>query len=78
MNQRRSWPADLVGLLWAEAEPLLQDRGLSYESVITGPPNRPVGIGPLRVIAEQESAGRRLMILAHRDYRRADVSDTDS
>jgi len=78
VNQSQPWPSDLVGLLWAEAEPLLQEKGLSYESVITAPPNRPIGLGPLRVIAEQERSGGRLVILAHRDYRRADGNNTDS
>lgn len=67
----RPWPHDLVGLLWQEAEPILRARGLTYQTEVTRPPARPVGIGPLRVVAELERNGGLLLVLAHRDYQRS-------
>jgi hypothetical protein len=64
------WRGDLVGLPWAEAEPILQARGLTYETVITAPPNRPVGSGELRVVAERPRPERLLVVLAYRSYAR--------
>jgi len=65
-----AWRWDLVGLPWAEAEPILQARGLTYETVVTAPPNRPIGVGELRVVAERPRPGGRLVVLAYRDYQR--------
>lgn len=64
------WRWDLVGLPWSEAEPILQQRGLTYETVVTAPPNRPVGVGELRVVAERSRPEGLLLVLAHRDYQR--------
>lgn len=64
------WPWDLVGLPWTEAEPILKARGLTYDTVITAPPNRPVGAGELRVVAERPRPEGLLLVLAYRTYQR--------
>jgi hypothetical protein len=64
------WPWDLVGLPWTEAEPILRARGLTYETVVTAPPGRPVGAGELRVVAQQPRLEGLLLVLAHRTYER--------
>lgn len=66
-----AWRWDLVGLPWTEAETLLRDRGHTYESMITAPPNRPVGVGELRVVAQRPRPEGLLLVLAHREYQRA-------
>jgi len=70
MGQTQPWQWDVVGLLWDEAEPILQRRGLTYETVLTSPPRKTVGLGPLRVVAEKPSPSGLLLVLAHRDYQR--------
>lgn len=65
-----AWRWDLVGLPWVEAEEILRTRGLPYETVLTAPPNRPVGIGELRVVAERPRPGGLVLVLAHREYQR--------
>lgn len=72
MTLSSPWRWDLVGLSWSEAEPVLQARGLSYTTVLTTPPNKPVGVGELRVVAEKPQATGLLVVLAHRDYRRSE------
>lgn len=64
------WRWELVGLPWAEAELILRARGLTYETVVTAPPNRPVGVGELRVVAERPRPEGLLLVLAHREYQR--------
>jgi hypothetical protein len=64
------WRWDPVGLPWAEAEPILKARGIAYETVVTAPPNRPVGVGELRVVAERPRPEGPLLVLAYRDYQR--------
>lgn len=59
---------DLLGITWAEAEPLLAARGLTYETALTGPPGKGAGIGDLRVVAQRQAPGRLVLILAHREY----------
>lgn len=70
MQQILPWSWDLVGLPWSQAEPILQARGLAYVTVVTHPPVRPVGVGPLRVVAEQPRPGGLRVVLAHRSYER--------
>lgn len=70
--ESRTWRWDLVGLPWAEAEPLLQGRGTPYHTIITAPPQRPVGRGELRVVAQREEPSGLLLVLAHREYLRPD------
>lgn len=70
MGLTQPWAWNLVGLLWDEAEPILQLRGQTYETVLTSPPNKTVGLGPLRVVAEKARPGGLLLVLAHRDYTR--------
>lgn len=65
-----SWQWDLVGLPWAEAELILVQRGLQYETTVTAPPNRPVGVGELRVVAQRHTGRGLQLVLAHRDYQR--------
>lgn len=65
-----SWRWDLVGLPWAEAEPILRAGGLTYTTVVTAPPNRPVGTGELRVVAQRPEPAGLLVVLAHREYQR--------
>ncbi len=65
-----SWRWDLVGLRWTEAEAILQGRGLTYTWSVTTPPNRPVGIGELRVVAQRETPAGLAFVLAHREYAR--------
>lgn len=65
-----SWRWDLVGLPWREAERILQTRGQRYETLVTAPPNRPVGIGELRVVAQRPRPEGLLLILAYREYQR--------
>ncbi|HLN63401.1 MAG TPA: PASTA domain-containing protein [Symbiobacteriaceae bacterium] len=65
-----SWRWDLVGLPWAEAEAILAARGQVYTTVVTFPPNRPVGEGELRVVAEKPRPEGLLLVLAHRSYQR--------
>ena len=65
-----SWRWDVVGLSWAEAEPILSARGLTYETVITAPPSRPLGTGELRVVAERSRPEGPLVVLAYREYQR--------
>ena len=64
------WRWDVVGLPWTEAEPILIARGLTYETVTTAPPNRPVGTGQLRVVAQRPRPEGLLLVLAHRTYER--------
>lgn len=64
------WRWDVIGLPWLEAEPLLRARGQSFETVVTAPPNRPLGVGALRVVAERPRPGGLLLVLAYRDYQR--------
>lgn len=66
----REWRWDLVGLPWSEAEPILQARGLTYDTVITAPPNRPEGTGELRVVAERPRPEGLRLVLAYRSYQR--------
>lgn len=61
-------PPDLVGAPWAEAEPLLSARGLTYRTVITAPPGKPVGTGELRVVGQRQEGDTVVLILAHRAY----------
>lgn len=65
------WSHGLVGLLWEEAEPILRAGSLTCQTVVTRPPARPVGVGPLRVVAELQRDGGLLLVLAHRDYQRS-------
>lgn len=65
-----AWRWDLVGLPWREAEPLLNARGLTYETTVTAPPNRPCGVGELRVVAQRATPEGLLLVLAYRDYQR--------
>jgi|GEM_PF-1699087 len=65
-----SWRWDLVGLPWREAEQILQARGQRYETLVTAPPNRPVGVGELRVVAQRPRPEGLLLILAYREYQR--------
>lgn len=66
-----AWRWDLVGLPWTEAEALLRERGAAYETTVTAPPNRPVGVGELRVVAQRPRPQVLLLVLAHREYQRA-------
>lgn len=66
-----SWRWDLVGLPWREAEPLLHARGLTFETTVTAPPNRPIGLGELRVVAQRAMPEGILLVLAYREYQRA-------
>ncbi len=66
----RSWRWDLVALPWTEAEPILRARGLRYETTVTAPPNRPIGVGELRVVAQRARPEGLLLVLAHREYQR--------
>ena len=68
--ESESWRWDLVGLPLAEAEPILHARGLRYETTVTAPPNRPVGVGELRVVAQRATPEGLLLVLAHREYQR--------
>ncbi len=68
-----AWRWDLVGLPWSEAEPILRARGLRYESVVTAPPNRSVGAGELRVVAERRRAEALQLVLAYREYKREEA-----
>ncbi|MFO7273805.1 MAG: PASTA domain-containing protein [Bacillota bacterium] len=65
-----SWRWDLVGLRWEEAKAILEERGVAYTWSVTAPPNRPVGIGELRVVAQRETPTGLALVLAHRDYAR--------
>lgn len=65
-----SWRWDLVGLPWVEAEPILVASGLSYETTVTAPPNRPIGVGELRVVAQRATPQGLLLVLAYREYQR--------
>jgi hypothetical protein len=65
-----TWPWDLVGLPWGEAQQILADRGLTCETVVTAPPNRQQGVGELRVVAERPRPGGPLLVLAYREYQR--------
>lgn len=65
-----TWGWDLVGLPWAEAQPILDARGQRYETRVTAPPNRPVGTGEMRVVAQRPRPDGLLVILAHREYQR--------
>ena len=64
------WRWDLVGLPWSEAEPILISRGLTYDTVTTAPPSRPVGSGELRVVAQRPRPEGCLLVLAYRTYGR--------
>lgn len=77
MSQSQPSPSDLVGYLWEEAEQRLQASGLRYETRLTAPPNRPVGVGPLRVVAARPLPDQYLILLAHREYQRL-APDPDS
>lgn len=70
MGSPVNWTWDLVGLPWTEAEQILRDRGLSFETVMTAPPSRPVGLGQIRVVAQRPDPGGLLLVLAHREYQR--------
>lgn len=61
---------DVVGLPWTEAQSLLQSAGLTYQTAVTAPPQRPIGTGELRVVAQRPRPEGLLLILAHRDYQR--------
>lgn len=61
---------DWVGRPWSAVEPQLADAGLTYEAVVTRPPNRPIGVGELRVVALRPRPDGLSVILAHRDYER--------
>lgn len=63
--------ADWVGRPWSVVEPQLAGGGLTYEAVVTRPPNRPVGVGELRVVAVRPRPTGLSVILAHREYERA-------
>lgn len=65
-----AWRWDLVGLPWREAEPILSARGLTYETTVTAPPNRPNGAGELRVVAQRARPEGLLLVLAYREYQR--------
>lgn len=65
-----AWRWDLVGLPRAEAEPILASRGVPFHSTVTAPPNRPIGLGELRVVAQRETAQGLLLVLAYREYQR--------
>jgi hypothetical protein len=64
-----------IGRPWAEVEPLIRADGLTYEAVVTRPPNRPVGVGDLRVVAVRPRPEGLSVVLAYRDYERAPTSD---
>jgi hypothetical protein len=64
------WRWDLIGLPWSEAEPILRAKGLSYRTVVTAPPNRPVGEGELRVVGERHGQDVVELVLAYRTYQR--------
>lgn len=49
---------------------MLQAEGLRYETKVTAPPNRPIGVGELRVVAERATPERLLLVLAYREYQR--------
>lgn len=70
MQQGQPWRSDVVGLPWSDAELILQARGLTYETVTTAPPNRPIGSGELRVVAEKRRPEGLLLVLAYREYQR--------
>ncbi len=74
MLDSQPWTWDLTGLPWDEAEPILKSRGLTYETVVTHPPSRPVGAGTLRVVAEQPRPGGVRVVLAYRTYERPSVA----
>lgn len=65
-----SWRWDLVGLPWTEAEAMLLQSGQSYEVMVTAPPNRPVGLGELRVVAQRATPEGLALVLAYREYQR--------
>ena len=67
-----SWRWDLVGLRWEEAQAILRDRGVAYTWSVTAPPNRPTGIGELRVVAQRETPAGPAFVLAYREYARRD------
>lgn len=65
-----AWRWDLVGLPWHEAEPILGARGLTYRTTVTAPPNRPTGLGELRVVAQRATPEGLSLVLAYREYQR--------
>lgn len=66
-----AWRWDVVGLPLAEAEPILHARGLRYQTTVTAPPNRPIGVGELRVVAQRAIPEGLLLVLAYREYQRS-------
>lgn len=67
-----AWAWDVVGLPWEEARLVLTARGLPFEAIVTAPPNRPHGVGELRVVAERPRPGGSLLVLAYREYQRSE------
>ena len=61
----------MVGLRWEEAKAIADSRGLPYKTVLTAPPNRPIGTGDLRVVAQRPLPQGLLLVLAHREYERS-------
>lgn len=68
-----AWRWDLVGLPWAEAEEILTQRGQRFETTVTAPPNRPIGLGELRVVAQRATERGVWLVLAHREYQRSSL-----
>lgn len=57
-----------IGRPWSLVEPLLRATGLTFETVVTRPPRRPVGVGELRVVAVRPRPEGLSVVLGHRDY----------
>lgn len=61
-------PGALVGLPWAEVEPMLAARGLTVRTREVHPPGRPGGEGEIRVVGVRQTDAGLLILLAHRSY----------
>lgn len=62
-----------IGRPWSLVEPVLLAAGLTFETVVTRPPRKPVGVGELRVVAVRPRPEGLSVVLAHRDYGQSPV-----